>query len=110
MTSYFDSWIVIVEKSSSERTLVRRDELNDHLEYSNLSLYDVDVLPVTEVNADELAEAASLEFENANYHELVQLPSAIVKNLREADISEVDILTILKTGCFQLHTRVRFHL
>lgn len=102
MTSYFDSWIVIVEKSSSERTLVRRDELNDHLEYSNLNLFDVDVLPVTEVNADELAEAASLEFENANYHELVQFPSVIVKNLREADISEDKVNKVLEALCNDL--------
>lgn len=98
MNSYFDKFIILVNKSTNYREVVLKFE-RSYLLMNSENREDLTFIGFNEATPSEVAETASLEFENANYHDLVTMPLILLRALQNQSLSDSDSKAILDDVC-----------
>lgn len=97
-SSYLDDWLIYQATSESPRTVASMRDFEHILEHElNGSAFKV--FPIEYATAQEMAEIASQEFENANYHELVSFPEKLLNALDNEDIPEESCKNVVRELC-----------
>lgn len=99
--SYLDDWLIYQATSESARKVASKRDFEYILEHElNGSAFKV--FPIEYATAREMAEIASQEFENANYHELVSFPEKLLKALDNEGIPEESCKNVVRELCGDL--------
>jgi hypothetical protein len=84
----FANTVIFRNKVTGDRLLIDKDDLRYYLEDFDLTEAEVDILPITDATAQEIADKLGDEMENANYHSLTSLASDLLEELDKKDFTE----------------------
>lgn len=91
----FDRMAIYRIKSTGQRQLIYRDDLDYMLKDDELTAEDVDLLPISEATPRELAKLIGSEMENANYHSMTSLAEDVLTGMEEDNFTEAQQTKVL---------------
>lgn len=91
----FDKWIIVKVKATGERIRAYAEDREEIFADYGYAAEDVELLPISEAEPEEIAELIADEAENANYHDFVELAGEVHRGLKEEGFSGKEQAKIL---------------